>query len=312
MNNQAVNFFLVGAPRCGTTSLFNYLSEHPQIHTTTPKEPLHFCRDFEPYRVVRNREEYLKLMRCPDGKLAVGEGSTMYLLSDSALSEIRSFREDAKILLAVRNPIELFLSWHGWMVPALEEDESDPEVAWELQTDRLLGNRLPKTSRISYFVQYREICSLASHARKLLQVFPREQIHTIVFEDLIRDPKGTYESVLSFLGVPSDGRTEFPKVNERREWRSSLAANLYFAPPKVLKPAVEFIRQTWLRMPDSTRQPLRRLFFNQGGSKPELSDGFRQQLKDQFRSEVYDLEELLGLDLSCWGYGPKLQAAAAG
>lgn len=296
-------FILVGAPKCGTTSLFHYLSEHPRLHVATPKEPLYWCDDFEPYRIVKTRSEYDQVMSPPPSALAKGEGSTMYLLSQRALPAIREYRPDAKILLAIRNPVELFLSWHGWMLQALEEDQADPETAWRLQEERSQGRSLPATSQVPFFIQYREVCSLGQHVRRLLEVFPREQIHVVVFEEFIRSPREVYEGVLAFLGVPSDGRVEFPKMNERRAWRNAWAAKLYRRPPAPIRPIIELVRRTWLSLPAGVQQPFRSMFFSHKVDKPAISPQFREILVQEFAEDTKRLEELLNINLGSWGYG---------
>lgn len=301
-------FFLVGAPRCGTTALFTYLSEHPRIHTTTPKEPLFWCDDFGPYRVVTERSEYERLMRPSAGTLASGEGSTLYLLSKSALPALQEYRPDARILVVLRNPVEQFLSWHGWMLQSLEEDQPDPEQGWNLQAERAAGQKLPTTSRAPLFVQYRQVAAFAEQITRLFRHFPREQVRVVIFEEMIAAPRETYEGVLQFLNVPSDGRREFPRINERRQWRSGFANRLYRCPPRAIKPLVEAARQTWLRMPERVQKPFRSLFFARGAAKPVLRPEFRESLREQFANEVGALEELLQRDLSCWGFRGKLAA----
>jgi hypothetical protein len=253
--------------------------------------------------VVTDRAEYDRLMRPPAGALAAGEGSTLYLLSKTALPALREYRDDAKILLVLRNPIEQFLSWHGWMLQSLEENEPDPEKAWGLQRDRGVAN-LPLTSRVPQFVQYRQVAAFADQTRRLLSVFPREQVHVVVFEEMIASPKETYEGVLDFLGVPSDGRTQFPKVNERRTWRSEWVNRLYRCPPRPIKPLVELARQSWLRSPAWMQRPVRSLLFSKSAAKPAIRPEFRESLAREFAGDVHELEELLKRDLSCWGFKP--------
>jgi hypothetical protein len=138
--------------------------------------------------------------------------------------------------------------------------------------------------------------------RRLLDSFPREQIHAIVFEEMIAHPRDTYEGVLRFLGVPSDGRREFPQVNERRTLRNRWATQWYRCPPAALRPVVDVVRRGWLGLPKPVQKPLRSLFFSSAAAKPTLRPEFRQMLIETFTPDVCELQDLLGIDLGIWGY----------
>lgn len=120
------DFFIVGAPKAGTTSIYSYLVQHPEIFMPARKEPYFFGQ----WR--RNSEEdlrdYLRLFRgVPESKVA-GEASTTYLYLQSAAEEIKAFRPDAKIIIMLRNPVDRAYSqyWHhvrlGWVEASFEEE----------------------------------------------------------------------------------------------------------------------------------------------------------------------------------------------
>ena len=106
------NFFIIGAPKCGTTSLANWLAEHPRVFFSDTKEPHFFCTDG--YTGVKTLKQYEKLFE--DAKphhLAVGEGSTHYLFSKVAVPNILVYNPDARFIVCLRNPVDMAPSLHS-------------------------------------------------------------------------------------------------------------------------------------------------------------------------------------------------------
>ena len=106
------NFFIIGAPKCGTTSLHNYLKSHSQITMSNPKEPHYFSEDIN-NGGIRNKEKYADCFS--HGKrnaIAIGESSTLYLYSRVAVQNIYNYNKDVKFITMIRNPIEIARSFH--------------------------------------------------------------------------------------------------------------------------------------------------------------------------------------------------------
>ncbi len=99
------NFFLVGAPKCGTTAMFEYLAKHPDVFMPVRKEPMFFARDLDQATsadaryFTRDRERYLALFSGWRGERRIGEGSPWYLYSESAAREIKAFAPEALIMI---------------------------------------------------------------------------------------------------------------------------------------------------------------------------------------------------------------------
>lgn len=107
------NTFIVGAPKCGTTALSTYLSEHREVFLSDPKEPNYFCSDLPERQVVSQMEDYLTLFEgALDGHSVVMEASTWYLVSRVAVANIMEFEPRARLIVMVRNPIDLVHSLH--------------------------------------------------------------------------------------------------------------------------------------------------------------------------------------------------------
>ena len=141
------DFFLIGAPKCGTTALATYLSEHPNILLSDPKEPQYFCKDLKWYgNPVKSDEDYLRrFFPGLEGSPAaiVGEASSLYLYSKVAVPNILSFQPEAKFIVMLRNPVEMAYSLHSMLCFQGEEDEKDFLKAWHLQDQRRAGRFIP-------------------------------------------------------------------------------------------------------------------------------------------------------------------------
>src|SRR3990167_9603139 len=102
------NFFILGAPRCGTTSLSTYLREHPNVFFSFPKEVNFFSSDIYSSTLCSDISSYLKLFsNSEEIHLAVGEGSVFYLASNCAVPSILQFNPQAKFIVMVRNPVDM-------------------------------------------------------------------------------------------------------------------------------------------------------------------------------------------------------------
>lgn len=294
------NFFIVGAPKCGTTALSEYLRGHPGIFISDPKEPNFFSSDFSGLRYVRNEHAYLSLFRyASEAQSRVGEASVGYLYSQVALPAIRRFAPDARIIAIVRNPVDMAVSLHRQLLYARYEDEPDFETAWRLQAERRAGRRIPSTCRGPAFLQYADACRLGQQISRLYGLFPGEQIKVILFDDFIKDTLGIYRETLEFLGLPDDGRVAFPPVNEAKEVRSAMLSRLLaFGKPLVVQ-AASLVRSVTGRNLFPLLRQLESI-----NQVPAIKRPVRRALCVEmlavFRDDITLLAATLGRDLSSW------------
>lgn len=298
------NFFILGAPKCGTTALATYLSEHPRVFVSTPKEPNYFARhlsipppggELPPYQ--RNLSGYLRLFEAADdGHLAVGEASTRYLRSARALREIREFGADARFLVMLRHPVELARSWHAQKLYEGQETEKEFARAWTLQRERADGRSLPRGLQARDALLYERIARIGSQVERLFEILPPSRVKILFLEDLSSDPRRLYESVLAFLDVPSDGRRDFPVVNPRRRIRWPRLQALLRRPPRALRPAVRLLRRT-AKASETLRQAWRTLR-DGSGSNGAPSESFERELHRHFEAELATIERITGRRLS--------------
>ncbi len=295
------DFFIVGAPKCGTTALYHYLSEHPHVFLPEFKEPHFFAEDLNTPDHVCSEQAYLELFRpAGDEHRAVGEGSVWYLFSSTAARRIREFAPEAKVIVMFRSPVEMFVSLHNQAVASLYEQERDPERAWALQEARRRGEHLGELCEEPRVLQYGEVCRLGAQFERLLAVFPRARVHPILLDDLRSSPRTAYRKVLDFLQLPDDHRRAFPRINEAYQprWRWLLKLHQRGDRKLLLSPAWRRLLP-WLAPLRPLSRALRRHNVKTV-KRTELRPPFRTKLTEFFAADIDQLARLLDRDLSAW------------
>jgi hypothetical protein len=288
------NLFLVGGPKCGTTSLQEYLAGHPQIFMCTPKEPCYFDNDLPWPDSPRSDSEYLRLFEPANGRhLVVGEASTNYLYSQVAVGNILGFNPEARFIAMIRNPIDMAMSMHSYSFQELTEDVEDFEAAWRLQEERRAGRRLPTVNYQRDFVLYGPFCRLGEQLQRLYRQVERSRVHVVVFDDLNADPAAVYRETLGFLGLKDDGRKIYPA-------RNVTGVPKFKSVHRVLASLLA-LRQS-LPVPRLGLDVFRRLkrLNVAAGAREGISAEFHRELADYFRPDVELLSGLTDRDLTPW------------
>jgi hypothetical protein len=211
------NFFIIGAPKCGTTSLSVWLGEHRRIFMSPIKEPHFFNSDDR--QAISTLHEYEALFSgATEEHIAVGEASVWYLSSANAVSAILRYQPEAKFIVMLRNPIEMAPALHGEMLLSGLEYEHEFPMAWSLQEERRQGRRIRAAWARRRFL-YGEVCSLGMQLERLYKIVPPYRVLTIILDDICADPRHEYLRVLQFLDIPDDGRLDFPVHNAASAFR---------------------------------------------------------------------------------------------
>lgn len=285
------NLFIVGAPKCGTTAWVHYLSSHPDIFFPVIKEPHFFSPDMpkpEGFNNFPTEERYLALFaRAGDAKI-VGEGSVRYLQSREAARNIRQFNPDAKIIIFVRDQQDYLPSLHNQLVFNKDECITDFERAWRLSGERDETNIGPYC-RHPKFLDYKDAGTFSEQVERFFAEFPAEQIRVFHFRDWSRNPRSTYLEILRFLGVPDDGRTEFPQVNPARRRRTNFLWKLQKAPPRPARAAVALVKQLTGLHTLGLIELLRRIDTKKGG-QTRASEALKQEIAAYFQDDNARLE----------------------
>lgn len=293
-NAKRPNFFILGAPKCGTTSLASWLAQHPNVYMSPIKEPHFFNRDG--MVLTGTLEEYEALFAgVTMQQHAIGEASTHYLYSRQAVPGILEYNPAARFIVCIRNPIEMAPSLHSERVWQGVETEKDFEKAWCLQPLRKRGRFIPATVRADpERLQYGLYCCLGEQISRLYSLVPAERVLVLVLDDLAAQPRCEYERVLRFLDVPGGVFTpEFAVQNQRKAVRWPFLSFTF-------RYLSQLRRSLGFRKPINLYGRLQSLTNTALPEKAPLSKEMKAELRAYFEEDICLLGHLLDRDFSSW------------
>jgi sulfotransferase family protein len=222
-------FLIVGAARCGTTSMFGALSQHPAVgHPLLPwTREVHFFDNRYDHGLAWYRSHFPLRARMEHAAREVRakapqafESGIYYMFHPVAPERIKRDLPDVKLLVLLRDPVERAFSSHAYSVAAGCETETF-ERALELEDSRLVGEveRIaadPTYDSLSHrHHSYRIRGQYIEQLERLEKLFGRERIHVVDSADFFADPAPSYEGVLEFLGLSRAGYPDFKHLNAR-------------------------------------------------------------------------------------------------
>jgi hypothetical protein len=296
------NFFVIGAGRSGTTSLYNYLQQHPDVFMSPIKETNFFAYNGEAARSLMGNlakknpfpvvtiEDYLALFRGASGKRAIGEASPLYLHSPHAAQRIKEFAAAAKLIAVLRHPADR--AYSSYYLHA--RDRREPRTFDEAIRQERAGIEDRSLTRPQR--QYLRLGLYSQYLLPYFEIFERTQLAIYLFDDLKADPQGLMRKLFRFLDVADDfvpdtsHRYNAGGVAPNRFWQTLLTKNRMTAALGKRLPV--WARHRALKIQDTARS--RRLV------KPQLPPETRQELTEFYRSDILKLENLIQRDLSAW------------
>lgn len=293
------NFFIVGAPKCGTTAMADFLGLHPEIYMAWQKEACFFGSDL--HRKLQIDKEtlfdlYLALFNNAADEKVIGEASVMYLISKKSAEEIKAFAPNAKILIMLRNPVDMQYSHHSQLLYNLDEDISDFKAALEAEPARMHGERIPVDTSMTDFLYYRNMATYYPQVQRYFDAFGKENVHVIIFDDFKANNAAVYKRTLQFLNVRDDFLPDFSIINPNKVNKSNTFHRFVKYPPSIVKKIKHLI--PW-KLRVKTRYKLYQL--NQKkGARPSLDEKLRKELIKDFIPDIDKLSALLERDLSFW------------
>jgi hypothetical protein len=300
MNVTRPSFFMVGAPKCGTTAMNEYFRQHPELFIPQRQKDLaYFGEDLHRSRPRESLEEYLAYYeRVAPGQRA-GEVCVWYLYSPAATAELKAFAPDAPIFVMVRNPVDLLYSQHSQLVYSQDEDIEDFDEALAAEPDRRAGRRIPKATgnRVDEGLYYRFLGEYSPHIERYREVFGPDNVHVIVYDDLRADTPGVVRGIFEKLGVDPGAEIDYRVFNANKVPRSSWAQRLLREPPAGLERAFRTLTPKRLHgrlVPALVRANTRY------EPRPPMTEETRRRLQEDFRPEVERLSALLDRDLTGW------------
>lgn len=287
------NFIVIGAAKAGTTALYHYLAEHPDVFMSPVKETNFFgygvdaggrllYGDPEVHRFpIKSLAQYQQLFVAAGGASAIGEASPMYLECPQAAGRIRELLPAVRLICSIRHPVDRAYS-NYLMYLRRRGKRFDPEVeftrtaAWARPDSRHMGLGFYHEQLSRYF-----------------DAFPREQIHVILFEDLTRDALGTVREVYRFLGVDPGFAPDLATPHAV----GGMPASPFLEGVLTRSPLMAAVRPL---VPKRAANWIRRLRNRNLKKAPSLPAELRQELTAPFREDIAKTSALIRRSLSHW------------
>ena len=288
MTIKVPNLLIVGAPKCGTTSLYTYLKSHPDVFFPDRKEPHHFNTDLPGNQWHPEWNDYLELFSSDNAKSATyrGDASVNYLYSSQAATNIARRMPEARILICIRSPASFIKSYHNQKLINLDEDVRDLNVAWQMSESR--NNERAREPKL---LNYKAIGLFNKQIERYRKVFPDEQIRILTLEDLKRNPGMHQRAILDWLGLSEDNMSEINHVNPAVTHRSRTLARFLKYPPQ----SVREVSKVMKRLVGVQSLGLARILERANKSKGYSTDGLSPNLKDAIKSHYAADQALLRL-----------------
>lgn len=301
------NFFLLGAPKCATTSFYEMLSNHPQIWCPSVKEPGFYTRDDVREDIVRSaphlssKEGYLELYRNADPKFRVFcDGSTSYLRSTAAMAVIKQDFPESHAMAVVRDPVQLVSSYYTFLLHEGWEDQPSLEAAWAVRKQRRAGDKIPAGARRRSSVTYSEVAMLGAQVRDARRIFG-ECLRVYTLRDLQESLPDISREIQQFIGVDHIDLGELPKLNPARTAKNAWLNNMVKTPPKPVAKVRDQLKRHLNLSSLGLRKRLESL--NSTPVKRSVSDETIQLMRKYFSEDVDILSEEMSRDLKTeWGW----------
>lgn len=289
------DFFIVGAPKCGTTFLHNYLNLHPNLFLAQ-KELYYFGKDLTFKHGNMSLDYYLQFFREAKNHQLKGDNSVWYLLSKKAAQEIYNFNNRAKIIICLRNPTDLIYSLHSQQLFNGNEDCESFEKALELQELRKGGQHIPSSIGCPFeALQYQKVGLLCQQVKRYFEIFAANQIHVVLFKDIQNNPKKVIHDICDFLKIDQIEINTFQNVNHNKVSRSKvLLKMLRYRADWFVNMVKFFIPSKKLRIKLNDFLWKRNAAYKQ---RQEMNTETRRMLDEYFKEDVKNLEELINLKL---------------
>jgi len=296
------NFLIIGAAKSGTTSLYHYLKQHPQVYMSPIKEPSFFAfegakpvlqgpwKRWAARNFVTDLEAYRALFHGVSDEVAIGEASPVYLVHPRAPERIKHYIPDAKLLAILRDPVERAYSaylmqklYTGWPRDLPQVIRKKQKVKYEQGS--------PSQPRM-------DAGFYCAHLKRYFDIFDRSQIQVCLYEDFRTGPLSVLQDIFRFVGVDETFVPDLSTkhmvggVSKNRVWGACLMRWVRIKP--LLKPFI----------PASLRQRSINCLSNlqrRGLSKPPpLEPDVRRELLQIYKEDILKLQDLIQRDLSAW------------
>jgi len=306
------NLFIVGHPKSGTTALYNFLKQHPDIFMCPVKEPNFFCKDFIEESDLfhkqksfyldswsREQKAYLSLFANVKSEKIIGECSISYVYSKVAAAEIQKFNPCAKIIILLREPVSFLYSLYSQTASLLaRENVKDFKTSISLEKQRKLGQDIPSTVKRPSALFYSERIKYSEQVVRYYDLFGKSNVKVIIYEDFKRNNRAIYKDILKFLDISTDFTPQFGQHNVNKKPRFELL-NVWLRNSASIRRLQHIIPQSVKR----NINPLMKQILLKGETRKPLNPSFQRELKKEYKEQVVKISHLLNIDLvKKWKY----------
>lgn len=309
------NLFIVGQPKSGTTSIYHYLKQHPEIFMPEQKELHHFAKDLNEERKKKfakknefnfSLNKYLSHFIQSKNEKYLGDITPDYLYSKLAAKEIYKFKSEAKIIAIFREPVNFLYSLYSQYYYTLNEKANGFKKALELEPARKKGKSVPFMVREPSMLFYSEKIKYTIQLKRYFEVFPKKNIKVIIFEEFKNNPRKIIKEIFDFLEIESSFKPKLKVHNPNKSIRlrflqTIIYSKLIWKLPKKILPRFFY---------DKIKNLMHKIFITHKKRKP-LNSKFKKTLKKRYKNEVKKFNEFLHKNkllpkrlnlIKLWGY----------
>jgi len=294
-------FFIIGAAKSGTSSLYNYLKQHPEIFMSPIKEPHFFSFNSSSkmtrgpgdpiFKAITDLHNYKHLFDGVKDEKAIGEASTSYLYRPEAPTRIKNMLPKSKFIAILRNPVDRAFSAYMHVVRDNRETAKNFSEALLLENSRINAGWEP----IWHFTNVGRYYNQLS---RYYNLFDHDQIRVFLYEDLLEDQMKLLYDIFEFLEVDADFNPEsLVRFNVSGEQKSGILHKLNLLLFNSPNPIRRFARKI---VPEIWRGNFVNWVRQQNLSKRRIPPEIRKQLTILIKDEIIRLQDLLDRDLSHW------------
>jgi hypothetical protein len=300
MSNKLPNFLIVGAAKCGTSSLHNYLNQHPDVFmpTFTPegikvKEPRFLIKEKLQKRLPKgiwNYDDYKLLFDSVTNEIAIGESTVLYLYyHNEAIKNIKKYLgEDVKIIIMLRNPIDRAYSAYSFASRTPQENQTFKEALINAR------ERFDKDETLSPMILYKELGLYYKMVKDYMENF--KDVHIVLYDDFILQTDLEVSRVFDFLNIINTNDINTNKIinSGGKQWNSKFMKKLLMREAgvkKILK----------MLLPKKVRVSIKNWLISSFTSKSDpINQSIKKELLDYYQKDIRLLEKLINKDLSKW------------
>jgi hypothetical protein len=284
------------------------LATHPSVFVSSPKEPHAFGSDLPDLRVWTSptpAPDYVRLFAGAGPEQVVAEASVWSMRSVRAAREIQAFEPDARIIIMLREPVDLLASLHGELCRAGIEDILDLREALAAERDRRVGHRISRGVPNHGQLLYSDAVAFSEQIERYLESFGRDAVHIVLFDDIVDRPDVIMDGVQRFLGLMPRPGISLDRRNEGRVVRDAYlqrfarqpgvmrSLSRRFVPPAVRPTVARAVVRTIERV---NIAPI---------ARPPVPEDLRAELRERFADRTSALSSLIDRDLSAWMSSPR-------